>query len=100
MPISAPPAGMAPIGKPIAVPRSQDFQERRQSSADMKTEPLTGSIFSEVPVVTIEMVVLSDASDAEFIKTEEGQRRMADSIADGVTRFVAPAKTVSTGKNQ
>ena len=57
---------------------------------------LTGSIFSEVPVVTIEMVVLSDAADAEFIKTEEGQRRMADAIADGVTRFVAPAKTVST----
>jgi N-acetylmuramoyl-L-alanine amidase len=53
---------------------------------------LTGSIFSEVPVVTIEMVVLSNAGDAEFIKTEEGQRRMAESIADGVTRFVAPAK--------
>ncbi|MBV8855944.1 MAG: N-acetylmuramoyl-L-alanine amidase [Acidobacteria bacterium] len=53
---------------------------------------LTGSIFSEVPVVTIEMVVLSNADDAEFIKTEEGQRRMAESIADGVARFVAPAK--------
>jgi N-acetylmuramoyl-L-alanine amidase len=55
---------------------------------------LTGSIFSEVPVVTIEMVVLSDAADAEFIKTEEGQRRMAESIADGVARFVEPVKTV------
>jgi N-acetylmuramoyl-L-alanine amidase len=53
---------------------------------------LTGSIFSEVPVVTIEMVVLSNPADAEFIKSEEGQRRMAESIADGVTRFVAPAK--------
>jgi N-acetylmuramoyl-L-alanine amidase len=61
---------------------------------------LTGSIFSEVPVVTIEMVVLSDSGDAEFIKTEEGQRRMAESIADGVTRFVAPAgdATHRTGK--
>jgi N-acetylmuramoyl-L-alanine amidase len=59
---------------------------------------LTGSIFSEVPVVTIEMVVLSDPADAEFIKTEEGQRRMAQAIADGVTRFVAPSKDVSTGK--
>lgn len=53
---------------------------------------LTGSIFSEVPVVTIEMVVLSNPADAEFIKSEEGQRRMAESIADGVTRFVAPAR--------
>ncbi len=52
---------------------------------------LTGSIFSEVPVVTIEMVVLSNDSDADFIKTEEGQRRMAESIARGVERFVAPA---------
>jgi N-acetylmuramoyl-L-alanine amidase len=51
---------------------------------------LTGSIFSEVPVVT-----LSDAADAAFIKTEEGQRRMAESIADGVARFVAPSKNNS-----
>jgi N-acetylmuramoyl-L-alanine amidase len=56
---------------------------------------LTGSIFSEVPVVTIEMVTLSNDSDAEFIKTEEGQRRMAESIADGVARYVAPAKESS-----
>jgi N-acetylmuramoyl-L-alanine amidase len=61
---------------------------------------LTGSIFSEVPVVTIEMVVLSDAADAEFIKTEEGQRRMAEAIADGVTRFVAPERVVSPRKSK
>ncbi|HEX5707392.1 MAG TPA: N-acetylmuramoyl-L-alanine amidase [Pyrinomonadaceae bacterium] len=48
---------------------------------------LTGSIFSDVPVVTIEMVVLSDPDDAAFIKAEEGQQRMASSIADGITRF-------------
>jgi N-acetylmuramoyl-L-alanine amidase len=53
---------------------------------------LTGSIFSAVPVVTVEMVVLSDERDAEFIKAEEGQRRMAEAIADGVNRFLAPAK--------
>lgn len=61
---------------------------------------LTGSIFSEVPVVTIEMVVLSDAADAEFIKAEEGQRRMAEAIADGVTRFVAPERVVSPRKRK
>lgn len=61
---------------------------------------LTGSIFSEVPVVTIEMVVLSDAADAEFIKAEEGQRRMAEAIADGVTRFVAPERIVSPRKSK
>jgi N-acetylmuramoyl-L-alanine amidase len=61
---------------------------------------LTGSIFSEVPVVTIEMVVLSDGTDAEFIKRDEGQRRMAESIADGVARFVGPLKSVSPRANK
>ena len=61
---------------------------------------LTGSIFSEVPVVTIEMVVLSDPSDAEFIKTEEGRRRMAEAIADGVSRYVPPAQTASPRKRK
>ena len=61
---------------------------------------LTGSIFSEVPVVTVEMVTLSDPGDAEFIKTEEGQRRMAEALADGVARYVQPAKAAParTGK--
>jgi N-acetylmuramoyl-L-alanine amidase len=56
---------------------------------------LTGSIFSEVPVVTVEMVVLSNAADAEFIKTDDGQRRMAESLAEGVSRFVGPTRQVS-----
>ena len=41
---SAPPAGMVPIGKPIAVPRSQGFQDRRQSSfvIQLRQPPVTG----------------------------------------------------------
>ena len=53
---------------------------------------LTGSIFSEVPVVTVEMVVLSDPFDADFIKREAGQQKMAEAIAGGVERFVPAAK--------
>ncbi len=49
---------------------------------------LTGSIFSEVPVVTIEMVVLSNKRDAEFIKSESGQLRMAQAIAAGIERLI------------
>ena len=60
---------------------------------------LTGSIFSEVPVVTVEMVVLSQASDADFIKTDEGQRRMADALAEGVSRFVGPVRQVPPRTN-
>jgi N-acetylmuramoyl-L-alanine amidase len=61
---------------------------------------LTGSIFSDVPVVTIEMVVLSNAQDAEFIKTEEGQQRMASAIAEGVARFVGPSKKAEPRKQE
>jgi N-acetylmuramoyl-L-alanine amidase len=45
---------------------------------------LTGSIFSRVPAVTIEMVYLTNADDAKFIRTPEGQRSMARAIAQGV----------------
>lgn len=49
---------------------------------------LTGSIFSEVPVVTVEMVVLSNARDARFIRNDAGQERMALALANGVERFL------------
>jgi N-acetylmuramoyl-L-alanine amidase len=53
-----------------------------------KQGALTGSIFSNVPIVTVEMVVLSDKRDAEFIKSEDGQQQMAHAIAEGVAKFV------------
>jgi len=53
-----------------------------------KQGALTGSIFSNVPIITVEMVVLSDKQDAEFIKTEDGQQQMARAIAEGVEKFV------------
>lgn len=49
---------------------------------------LTGSIYSKIPVVTIEMVVLSNKSDAEFIKAEAGQQKMAAAIASGIEMFL------------
>src|SRR5262245_3134312 len=44
--ISAPPAGMVPNGKPIAVARNHAGQERRQSDADIISEPRSFSIVS------------------------------------------------------
>ena len=49
---------------------------------------LTGSIYSEIPVVLIEMVTLSNAHDARFITRVEGKSLMARAIADGVERYV------------
>ncbi|HLK60854.1 MAG TPA: N-acetylmuramoyl-L-alanine amidase [Chthonomonadaceae bacterium] len=66
-----------------------------KTAVGSKQGALTGSIFSEVPVVTIEMVVLNNKGDAAYIKTEDGQQQMAQAIADGITRFV-PLKKQST----
>lgn len=49
---------------------------------------LTGSIVSEVPVVLIEMVTLSNRHDADFIKSSHGQSLMAQAIANGISRYV------------
>lgn len=49
---------------------------------------LTGSIFSLVPVVTIEMVVLSNKSDARFIGERAGQNAMAEALAKGIHEFL------------
>ncbi len=54
-----------------------------------KQGALTGSVFSQVPVVTIEMLVLSHPSDAMFIRSDSGATAMAGAIAAGVARFVA-----------
>lgn len=50
---------------------------------------LTASIYSQVPIVTIEMVVLSNKDDAEFIKSDAGQQKMARAIANGINTFVS-----------
>lgn len=53
-----------------------------------KQGALTGSIFSLVPVVTIEMVVLTNASDASWIQTDGGRTKMAHALALGVHEYV------------
>jgi N-acetylmuramoyl-L-alanine amidase len=55
-----------------------------------KQGALTGSIFSQVPAVLVEMVVLSNTLDAEFIKTEDGQMKMAKAIAEGIKLYLKP----------
>jgi N-acetylmuramoyl-L-alanine amidase len=54
---------------------------------------LTGSIFSEVPVVLVEMVTLSNPRDARFIRSADGRALMARAIADGVDRFLGRARS-------
>lgn len=50
---------------------------------------LTGSIFSEIPVVTVEMVVITQPEDEAFIASVAGQDRMAAAIAAGLEAYFA-----------
>ncbi len=45
---------------------------------------LTGSIFSQVPALTVEMCVLTNAHDYKFIRTTAGQAQMAQALREGV----------------
>ncbi len=48
---------------------------------------LTGSIFSRIPVVTVEMVVITQPDQEAFIAGPEGQERMARAITEGVVAW-------------
>lgn len=50
---------------------------------------LTGSIFSTVPVVTVEMVVITQPDEEAFIAGEEGQTRMARALLAGIEAYYA-----------
>lgn len=49
---------------------------------------LTGSIFSQVPVVTIEMCMLTQRHDEDFISTSAGKWKMAGSIKAGIVAYL------------
>ncbi len=52
-----------------------------------KQGALTGSIFSLVPVVTIEMCVLTVASDERFINSAAGQKLMVKALTEGLETY-------------
>jgi N-acetylmuramoyl-L-alanine amidase len=52
---------------------------------------LTGSIFSKVPTILVEMVFLTNPTDAEWIKQDQNKQAMARALAAGV-RAVREAK--------
>jgi N-acetylmuramoyl-L-alanine amidase len=53
---------------------------------------LIGSIFSEVPVVLIEMCRLSNKNDEAFIASAEGQQTMAKAIAKATLKAIGSVK--------
>lgn len=51
---------------------------------------LTGSIFSQVPVLLVEMCVLTTSRDDAFMASNEGQTLMARAVTDGVMAALNP----------
>jgi N-acetylmuramoyl-L-alanine amidase len=49
---------------------------------------LTGSIFSRVPTALIEMCFINQHSDARFIASQTGRRKMAQALAIGIESYV------------
>ncbi len=58
-----------------------------QTGVGSKQGALTGSIFSYVPALTVEMCVLTNDHDYRFIRTAEGQEKMARALLAGASLY-------------
>ena len=59
-----------------------------QTGVGSRQGALTGSIFSHVPALTVEMCVLTNAHDYKFIRTQAGQEQMAQALLAGAEAYV------------
>ena len=57
-----------------------------------KQGALTGSIFAQVPALTVEMCVLTNAHDYQFIRTAAGQEQIAQALLAGVEAYARAEK--------
>ncbi|MBF0405762.1 MAG: N-acetylmuramoyl-L-alanine amidase [Candidatus Riflebacteria bacterium] len=73
--------------------RDNGIKTDRQTFIGKKQGALTGSIFSQVPLVTIEMIFLSSKNDADFIRSLEGKKLMSQAIASGILHTALSEKS-------
>ena len=59
-----------------------------QTAVGSKQGALTGSIYSQVPVILVEMAVLQQKHDEAFLAGEAGQKLLTKAMADGVGEAV------------
>jgi N-acetylmuramoyl-L-alanine amidase len=60
-----------------------------------KQGALTGSIFSKVPTILVEMVFLTTPQDAEWIKQPSNKKLMAEAIAEGIRAVRSSSATAA-----
>ena len=83
------PAVMAALG---SVERDAGIKGDSQTGVGGRQGALTGSIFSHVPALTVEMCVLTNAHDYRFIRTPVGQDAMARALLAGVEAYARQEK--------
>ena len=59
-----------------------------QTAIGHKQGALTGSVFSKVPVLLVEMVVLTNPKDETFLSNQDGFNRLAEALEAGVKAAV------------
>lgn len=62
----------------------------KETFVGSKQGGLTGSVFSDVPVVLVEMAVLGNAHDDQFMASKEGQDIMAKALVEATVAVVKP----------
>jgi len=72
--------------------RDRGFLPDTKTAVGRKHHALIGSIYTKVPVVLVEMCVLTNPADEKFIRDPKNQISLAKAMADGVEAALA-AKT-------
>lgn len=92
-------ARIAPIAKRFNAVLARDlhgFLKNNGNLPDIRTAvgskhgALIGSIFSKVPVVLVEMCVLTNPHDEDLVSTAPGQDRLAQALADACVKSLGP----------
>ena len=83
-------SGLAEIlGKDLTL---NQIKTDSQTFVGNKQGALTGSIFSKVPALVVEMVYLNNASDAAFIKEPQNQLLLAKALLNGIKKATKVAQ--------
>ncbi len=69
--------------------RLNPLKTDRQTAVGGKQGALTGSIYSEVPVVLIELCVLTNRKDEAFITSKAGRAKLVAALARGVLAAIS-----------
>lgn len=77
------------IGKKL---NDNGFLSDEKTLVGSKQGALTGSIYSEVPVILLELVRLTDAGDDAFIASSKGQEEYAKALANAIEKAI-PVKS-------